>query len=75
VTALRNKSRVWFRLSHGILNEIYYPPIEHACVRDMGLIVTDGATFFSEEKRDATSEMHWVADGVPHYNGITDESR
>ncbi len=52
-TALGGKSRVWFTLSHGIFNEIYYPRIDQACVRDMGLIVTDGATFFSEEKRDA----------------------
>ena len=52
-TALSDKSRVWFTLSHGILNEIYYPRIDQACVRDMGFIVTDGADFFSEEKRDA----------------------
>ena len=49
-TALCNKSHVWFTLSHGIFNEIYYPRIDQACVRDMGLIVTDGADFFSEEK-------------------------
>jgi len=36
-TALSNKSRVWFTLSHGIFNEIYYPRIDQACVRDMGL--------------------------------------
>jgi glucoamylase len=66
-TALSNKSRVWFTLSHGIFNEIYYPCIDQACVRDMGLIVTDGATFFSEEKRDAKSEVHWQADGVPAF--------
>ena len=66
-TALSNKSRVWFTLSHGIFNEIYYPRIDHACVRDMGLIVTDGADFFSEEKRDADSAVHWLADGVPAF--------
>ncbi|HEY6872567.1 MAG TPA: hypothetical protein VI298_07580 [Geobacteraceae bacterium] len=42
-TSLGTRSRVWFTLSHGILNEIYYPRIDQACVRDMGLIVTDGA--------------------------------
>ena len=31
----------------------------------MGLIVTDGRDFFSEEKRDADSE--WLADGVPAF--------
>jgi len=38
-TALSNKSRVWFTLSHEIFNEIYYPCIDQACVRDMGLIM------------------------------------
>jgi glucoamylase len=66
-TALSNKSQVWFTLSHGIFNEIYYPRIDQACVRDMGLIITDGADFFSEEKRDADSTVHWLADGVPAF--------
>ena len=66
-TALGDKSRVWFTLSHGIFNEIYYPRIDQACVRDMGLIVTDGEALFSEEKRDAASEVHWLADGVPAF--------
>jgi glucoamylase len=66
-TALSNKSHVWFTLSHGIFNEIYYPRIDQACVRDMGLIVTDGADFFSEEKRDAGHEVEWLADGVPAF--------
>ena len=66
-TALSNNSHVWFTVSHGIFNEIYYPRIDQACVRDMGLIVTDGADFFSEEKRDADSEVHWLADGVPGF--------
>lgn len=52
-TALTAASRVWFTLSHGILNEIYYPRLDQACTRDLGLIVTDGGEFFSEEKRHA----------------------
>jgi len=66
-TALSDKSHVWFTLSHGIFNEIYYPRIDQSCVRDLGLIVTDGADFFSEEKRDANFEVHWLADGVPAF--------
>ena len=66
-TALSNRSHVWFTLSHGIFNEIYYPRIDQACVRDMGMIVTDGADFFSEEKRDAGHKVEWLADGVPAF--------
>jgi glucoamylase len=66
-TALSDKSRVWFTLGHGIFNEIYYPRIDQACIRDMGLIVTNGADFFSEEKHGADSQVHWLADGVPAF--------
>ena len=66
-TALAATSRVWFTLSHGILNEVYYPRIDQACTRDFGLIVTDGHGFFSEEKRHAKSTHEPVADGVPAF--------
>ena len=39
-TALSASSRVWFTLSHGILNEIYFPRVDMACTRDLGLIVS-----------------------------------
>lgn len=66
-TAVSNQSRVWFTLSHGIFNELYYPRIDQACIRDLGLIVTDGTNFFSEEKRDAGHTVEWLADGVPAF--------
>lgn len=66
-TALAATSRVWFTLSHGILNEVYYPRVDHACTRDFGLIVTDGHSFFSEEKRHANSVHEPVAVGVPAF--------
>lgn len=66
-TALTTLSRVWFTLSHGILNEIYYPRVDQACTRDFGLIVTDGAAFFSEEKRDCSHAVEVVEDGVPAF--------
>jgi glucoamylase len=55
------------RLSHGILNEIYFPRVDQACTRDFGLIVTDGHQFFSEEKRHCTFENIPVEPGVPVY--------
>jgi glucoamylase len=73
-TALSDKSHVWFTISHGILNEIYYPRIDQACIRDMGFIVTDGAVLFSEEKRDTDSKTAWLFDGVPAF-GLTNISR
>jgi glucoamylase len=57
-------------MSHGIFNEIYCPAIDKACVRDMGFIVTDGKDFFSEEKRDADSVVHWLTEGVPAFRMV-----
>jgi len=66
-TALGQHSFVWFTCSHGIFDEIYYPRLDIACVRDMGLLVADGLSFFSEEKRDTTSQVSFLAEGVPAY--------
>ena len=66
-TALNSTSRVWFTLSHGILNEIYYPQVDQACTRDLGLIVTDGNDFFSEEKRHTQHQVDYLAENVPAF--------
>src|SRR5690348_2227619 len=69
-TALTHSSQVWFTTSHGILNEIYYPRVDIACIRDMGFLVGDGKDYFSEEKRHAHSELQYIAGGVPAYRFI-----
>jgi glucoamylase len=69
-TALTSSSRVWFTLSHGIFNEVYYPRVDQACIRDFGFIVTDGCRFFSEEKRHAASDVSTLAPGVPAFRLI-----
>jgi glucoamylase len=69
-TALSSSNRVWFTISHGILNEIYYPRVDQACIRDLGLIVTDGRDFFSEEKRHTRHQVSYLGEGVPAYRLI-----
>jgi len=66
-TALSSGSRLWFTLSHGIVNEVYFPRIDEACIRDLGMIVTADGGFFSEEKRHTRQETTRVAPGVPAY--------
>ena len=66
-TSISRESRVWFTLSHGILNEVYYPRVDHACTRDLGFIVTDGRSYFSEEKRHTYSVTAQIEPGVPAY--------
>ncbi|HEX5235266.1 MAG TPA: glycoside hydrolase family 15 protein [Silvibacterium sp.] len=59
-TAYSASSRAWFTVSHGILNEIYYPTIDRPQIRDMELLITDGETFFHEEKRDLEHEFAYI---------------
>jgi glucoamylase len=69
-TALTRHSRVWFTLSHGILDEVYFPRVDQACTRDFGLIVTNGHDYFSEEKRHCTFQNRPIEPGVPAYELI-----
>jgi len=64
-TALNQHSKVWFTISHGILNEVYFPRVDQACTRDLGFLVTNGRDFFSEEKRHCTFENKPFEPGVP----------
>jgi glucoamylase len=66
-TAISGLSHVWFTISHGIVNEVYYPRVDQANTRDFGLLIADGAQFFSEEKRDTTCAIAPLAQGVPGY--------
>jgi glucoamylase len=71
VTAYSGSSRIWFTCSHGILNEIYFPRIDHPQVRDMGFLLTDGETFVHEEKRHMKSSFEYIdpdALGVRYVN-------
>ena len=64
-TAYAASSRVWFTLSHGTLNEIYYPTIDRPQTRDMELLFSDGETFFHEEKRDLEYDFQYIDSVAP----------
>jgi glucoamylase len=51
-TAYHTSCRLWFTLSHGIINEIYYPHVDQPNTRDFQFLISDGETFCHEEKRD-----------------------
>jgi glucoamylase len=65
-TAAGAQSSVWFTVSHGILNEVYAPRLDAACIRDFGFIVT-AKDYFTEEKRDADHTVVLIEDGVPAF--------
>ncbi len=51
-TAYSGSCRLWFTLSHGIINEIYYPTVDQPNTRDFEFLISDGQAFCHEEKRD-----------------------
>jgi glucoamylase len=59
-TAYAASSKIWFTVSHGILNEIYCPTIDRPQIRDMQFLITDGETFFHEERRDLIHEFDYI---------------
>lgn len=69
-TALDARSHVWFTISHGIVDEVYYPRVDQANTRDFGLLVSGADGWFSEEKRDTDSTVHLIGPGVPGYRMV-----
>ena len=59
-TAYSTSSKIWFTLWQGIVTEIYYPTIDQPQVRDLQYLISDGKSFFHEEKRDLkTKTERW----------------
>lgn len=59
-TAYADSSRVWFTVARGILNEVYFPTVDRPQIRDLQYLVTDGATFFHDERRHLTSKVEYL---------------
>jgi glucoamylase len=71
-TAASARSRIWYTVGLGTLNEIYFPDVDQANTRSVRFLVSDGTSFFSDEAWDAEHAVTWAADGVP---GCRIESR
>src|ERR1700722_16247375 len=66
-TAYHTSCRVWFTLSHGIVNEIYYPSVDQPNTRDFQFLISDGETFCHEEKRDLDHKIEYPERDCPFY--------
>lgn len=73
-TALAGASNVWFTIGRGVLNEVYYPQVDTPSIRDLGLIVTDGDTYFSDEATDSDCRIELTNGGIPAFR-IENSSR
>lgn len=56
-TAYSASSRIWFTIWNGVLTEVYYPTVDRPQVRDLQYLITDGESFFHEEKRHLRSTV------------------
>jgi len=66
-TAYAASSRIWFTLWNGIVTEVYYPYVDRPQVRDLQYLVSDGTSFFHEEKRHLKSELKRLSDHALGY--------
>lgn len=66
-TAYAASSRIWFTLWNGIITEIYYPTVDRPQLRDLQYLITDGKTFFHEEKRHLKSQFERLSDHTLGY--------
>jgi glucoamylase len=72
-TAYSAAARVWFTVWNGVLTEVYYPTIDRPQLRDLQLLITDGRTFFHEEKRHLRSRFERFADHTLGYRAINSD--
>jgi glucoamylase len=66
-TALSASSHLWFTIWSGIVTEVFYPTVDRPQLRDLQYLITDGKTFFHEEKRDLDSKTQRICDHAPGY--------
>jgi glucoamylase len=70
-TAYHTSCRVWFTHSHGIINELYYPNVDCPNTRDLQFLITDGATFCHEERRDLRHQIEYPEKSTLYYRLTT----
>ncbi|MDZ8053415.1 MAG: glycoside hydrolase family 15 protein [Aulosira sp. ZfuVER01] len=56
-TAYSTSSRVWFTVWNGIVTEVYHPTVDRPQIRDLQYLISDGKSFFHEEKRHLESKV------------------
>src|SRR6185437_2663164 len=66
--SINSPSDVSFTIGSGIVNEVFFPREDIACIRDIEFLVTDGNDFFSEEKKDTDHAIKWMKEGVPAFH-------
>jgi glucoamylase len=66
-TAYSTSSPLWFTMWKGIVTEVSYPTIDRPQLRDVQYLITDGKSFFHEEKRDLAFDIERISEGTLGY--------
>ncbi|HTT16400.1 MAG TPA: glycoside hydrolase family 15 protein [Thermoplasmata archaeon] len=62
-TAYSADGPLWFTLWRGIVTEVYFPTIDRPQLRDLQFLISDGRTFFHDEKR----QLEAVVEPLSHH--------
>src|ERR1041385_4063255 len=63
-TAYSTSSRVWYTLDYGCVTEVYYPTIDSPQIRDLQFLITDGETFFHDERRNFMGKIDCISNAA-----------
>src|SRR5499433_581164 len=63
-TAYSTSSRLWYTLDFGCVTELYYPTIDSPQIRDLQFLITDGESFFHDERRNFRGEIDCVSEAA-----------
>ena len=63
-TAYAVSSRLWYTLAMGVNTEVYFPTIDTPQIRDLQYMVSDGETFFHDERRNTISKIELIDPGA-----------
>jgi glucoamylase len=66
-TAYAASSRVWFTFWNGSITEVYFPTVDRPQIRDLQYLITDGKTFFHDEKRNLKSKLEQLSEHALGY--------
>ncbi len=64
-------SKVWFTGSQGVLTEIFWPTVDRRQTRDTQFLVSDGSSFFKQERGETYTETEWTERGLPIFKVLT----
>ena len=66
-TAYAASSQIWFTLWNGIITEVNYPTVDRPQLRDLQYLISDGKSFFHDEKRHLKHKIERLSDHALGY--------